>query len=261
MGAIASLMTLETWEIALLALLGLVAGILNVIAGGGSLITLPSMILMGIPEGLANGSNRLAILAQNVSAVSGFRKQGFSDFRLSLTLALASVPGAYVGARAGVAIRGELFNQILAGVMLVVILLMARRPLKPATAITNSEIPLSRARLFWGHIAMVGVGFYGGFIQAGVGFLLMAVLHKVLRLDLIRVNMHKVFIVGVFTAVAFVVFLSHEKVWWLLGISVAVGNSLGGWVGSHLTVSKGEVFVRRVLLVALFFMAMKLILG
>ena len=246
MGAIASLMTLETWEIALLALLGLVAGILNVIAGGGSLITLPSMILMGIPEGLANGSNRLAILAQNVSAVSGFRKQGFSDFRLSLTLALASVPGAYVGARAGVAIRGELFNQILAGVMLVVILLMARRPLKPATAITNSEIPLSRARLFWGHIAMVGVGFYGGFIQAGVGF---------------RVNMHKVFIVGVFTAVAFVVFLSHEKVWWLLGISVAVGNSLGGWVGSHLTVSKGEVFVRRVLLVALFLMAMKLILG
>ena len=254
-------MTLEPWEIALLAVLGLVSGILNVIAGGGSLITLPSMILMGVPESLANGSNRLAILAQNVSAVSGFRKQGFSDFKLSLTLALASVPGAYLGARAGVLIRGELFNQILAGVMLCVILLMARKPVKPAVTSTKSEEPLSRTRLVWGHVAMVGVGFYGGFIQAGVGFLMMAVLHKVLRLDLVRVNMHKVFIVGVFTAVAFVVFLSHGKVWWLLGIAVAVGNSLGGWVGSHLTVTKGETFIRRVLLIALFVMAMKLILG
>lgn len=254
-------MTLEPWEISLLALLGFVSGILNVIAGGGSLITLPSMIFMGIPESVANGSNRLAILAQNVSAVSAFRKQGFSDFKLSLTLALASVPGAYVGARMGVLIRGELFNQILAGVMLCVIVLMARKPKKPVIAKTNSEVALSRGRFVWGHIAMVGVGLYGGFIQAGVGFLLMAVLHKVLRLDLVRVNMHKVFIVGVFTAVAFVVFLSHGKVWWLLGISVAVGNSLGGWVGSHLTVSKGETFIRRVLLIALFVMAMKLILG
>ena len=254
-------MTLEPWEIALLAVLGLVSGILNVIAGGGSLITLPSMILMGVPESLANGSNRLAILAQNVSAVSGFRKQGFSDFKLSLTLAWASVPGAYLGARAGVLVRGELFNQILAGVMLCVILLMARKPRKPAATSTKSEEPISRARLVWGHVAMVGVGFYGGFIQAGVGFLMMVVLHKVLRLDLVRVNMHKVFIVGVFTAVAFAVFLAHGKVWWLLGIAVAVGNSLGGWVGSHLTVTKGETFIRRVLLIALFVMAMKLILG
>ena len=70
-------MTLEPWEISLLALLGFVSGILNVIAGGGSLITLPSMIFMGIPESVANGSNRLAILAQNVSAVSAFGNRVF----------------------------------------------------------------------------------------------------------------------------------------------------------------------------------------
>lgn len=253
-------MTPETWQLVVLGLLGVLAGILNVIAGGGSLITLPTMILMGIPEAVANGSNRLAIFAQNVSAVSGFRKQGFSDFKLSLTLALASVPGAYVGARAGVLIRGELFSQILAVVMLGVILLMARKPLKQRVPESDGQ-PLSRARLIWGHVAMVGVGFYGGFIQAGVGFLLMAVLHKILRLDLVRVNMHKVFIVGVFTGVALLVFLSHGKVWWILGLSLAVGNSLGGWIGSHLTVTKGETFIRRVLLIALFVMAMKLILG
>ncbi|MEM7387374.1 MAG: sulfite exporter TauE/SafE family protein, partial [Verrucomicrobiota bacterium] len=193
-------MPLEYWQLALLAALGIIAGVLNVIAGGGSLLTLPTMIFMGLPEAVANGTNRVAILAQNVSAVSGFRRKGFSDFKLSLTLALASVPGALLGAHAGALIRGPLFNLILSVVMIGVIILMARKK-KPAPAATEivSNQPLSRSRFLWGHLGMVGVGFYGGFIQAGVGFLLMAVLHNVMKLDLVRVNMHKVFVVGAFT--------------------------------------------------------------
>ncbi len=106
---------------------------------------------------------------------------------------------------------------------------------------------------------MVGVGFYGGFIQAGVGFLIMGALHNFMKLDLVRVNLHKVFIVGVGAFAALIVFIMHGKVWWMTGLCLAFGNSLGGWVGSQLTITKGETFIRRVLYIALLAMAVKLI--
>ncbi|MCB1098612.1 MAG: sulfite exporter TauE/SafE family protein [Verrucomicrobiae bacterium] len=260
-------MQLEIWQLIFLASMGILAGVLNVIAGGGSLLTLPVMIFLGIPESVANGTNRVAIFAQNVTAVSGFRKKGFSDFRLSFTLALAAVPGSVLGAQAGVLVRGETFNRILAVVMIAVIVLMAvqqrsKEEAKHAAPVkTAGSVSLNRSRWIWGHIAMVGVGFYGGFIQAGVGFLIMAVLSKLMKLDLVRVNMHKVFVVGMFTLAALIVFIIHGKIWWVTGLCLAVGNSLGGWIGSQLSVTKGEGFIRRVLYIALLVMAIKLLFG
>jgi uncharacterized membrane protein YfcA len=108
---------------------------------------------------------------------------------------------------------------------------------------------------------MVLVGFYGGFIQAGVGFLIMAGLNQIMRLNLVHVNMHKVFIVGSFTIAALAVSIYTGNVWWLPGLALALGNSVGGWIGSQLTISKGEVFVRRVLYAARFVMAVKLMMG
>ena len=260
------------WEYLLLTALGLVAGIINVIAGGGSLLTLPAMILMGIPETVANGTNRVAIFAQNITAVTAFRKKGFSDFKTSLTLGLCALPGGIAGAWCGAYIRGDLFNLILGLIMIGVVVLMVFKNRKAKAAPTSkvkaekparqkADEPASRSRFFLGHLAMVLVGFYGGFIQAGVGFLIMAVLNQVMQIDLIRVNMHKVFIVGFFTAAALVVFILTKNVWWIPGIALAVGNSVGGWIGSHLTISKGEVFVRRFLYVAVLVMAVKLLLG
>jgi len=251
-------MELPAWQLASLCVLGIVAGMLNVIAGGGSLLTLPAMVLMGIPGPVANGTNRVAILAQNATAVAGFRRKGFSDFRLSLSLALCALPGALAGAWVGTLVRGALFNRILALIMIGVLIQMAWK--KKADS-ASGEPPAQAPRKLLGHVCIVGVGFYGGFIQAGVGFLLMAVLHRVMRLDLVRVNMHKVFIVGLYTAAALGIFVWTGNVLWVPGIALALGNSLGGWIGSHLSVKKGEPFIRRVLYLALSVMALKLLLS
>jgi uncharacterized membrane protein YfcA len=251
----------ELWQYFFLAILGVLAGVINVIAGGGSLLTLSAMILMGLPESVANGTNRVAILAQNVVAVSAFRKRGFSDFRLSLSMALCAIPGALLGAWCGAYIRGEIFNRILAGVMIGVVILMVFKKRSPKKQPDQVDLLPSRNRLVWGHLFMVLVGFYGGFIQAGVGFLIMAGLNQIMRLNFVHVNMHKVFIVGGFTIAALAVFIYTGNVWWLPGLALALGNSVGGWIGSQLTISKGEVFVRRVLYVALIAMAVKLLLG
>lgn len=261
---------METWHYLLLALLGIIAGTLNVLAGGGSLLTLPAMVFLGLDGAVANGTNRVAILAQNVTAVGGFRSLGFSDMKLSFTLALAALPGGISGALLGTMVRGELFNRVLGAVLIGVLLYMTlqhfRKAKKPVSKADKSVEPEkvkstgpSRQQLILGHLAMIGVGFYGGFIQAGVGFLLMAALHNVLGLDLVRVNMHKVFIVGFFTLAALIIFAARGQVLWLPGLALAVGNSLGGWIGSQLSVLKGESWIRNALYIALFFMAIKLL--
>lgn len=254
---------MEIWQFALLVAVGIIAGIINVIAGGGSLLTLPTMILMGLPESVANGTNRIAIIAQNIVAVSTFRSRGFADFRQSITLAACTIPGAISGAWCGAMIRGEWFNRILAAIMIGIVILMAfkekNRKRQDSSTPTARDRISPRTRSVVGHLSMLVVGFYGGFIQAGVGFLIMAALNGVMQLDLVRVNMHKVFVVGFFTTAALAVFAVTGNVWWIPGIILAVGNSIGGWIGSHLTLSRGETFIRRFLFAALIVMAIKLL--
>ena len=166
------------WEAVLLAAVGTVAGFLNVMAGGGSLLTVPVMVFMGLPGPVANGTNRLAILVQNFMAITAFFQRGFSDFRLSLTLAACAIPGAIVGAMVGVNLDGEWFNRILAIVMVAVMIIMYFD--KKHASEPDPDYQPTREQLIKGHLLMVGVGFWGGFIQLGVGFIIMPVLHRVM---------------------------------------------------------------------------------
>ncbi|NNF16348.1 MAG: sulfite exporter TauE/SafE family protein [Gammaproteobacteria bacterium] len=251
---------MEYWQPLLLMATGIVAGFMNVMAGGGSMLTLPVMVFIGLPGPVANGTNRIAIVAQSLVAVVTFFRKGFADFRLSLTLALAAIPGAVAGALVGVQLRGVWFNRVLAIVMVGVMILSWRK--SPAVPDAGTPpAPPSPRRMIAAHLLMVLVGFYGGFIQIGVGFLFMAVMMHVLRLDLVRVNMHKVFIVGVFNIAALVVYASSVPVVWTLGLALALGNAAGGWLGAHTSVSHGEQLIRWVLNTVLIVFIIKLLLG
>lgn len=246
-------MQIELWQALTLTGVGVLAGFLNVMAGGGSLITMPVMIFMGLPGPVANGTNRIAILAQNLSAITAFFRRGFAEFRLSISLAACAIPGAIVGAMLGVNLEGEWFNRLLALVMVAVMLIMHfdrnRDPGDP-----NSEP--TRQQLVRGHLLMVAVGFWGGFIQVGVGFIIMPVLNRVMGLDLVRTNMHKVFIIAVYTAVALAVFASQVELLWVFGAALALGNAIGGYLGAHFAVSKGERLIKLILnLVLIVFIA------
>ncbi len=245
-------MEFELWQLFLLAGVGVLSGFLNVMAGGGSLLALPVLIFMGLPGNVANGTNRVAIVAQNVSAFTSFFRKGYSELRTMLTLALCAVPGAAMGAYLGTQVSGELFNRILGGLMIVLLILMSRKQRDVAVI----EKP---RRLVLGHFLMVAVGFYGGFIQAGVGFILMAVLYRVVGLDLVRVNAYKVFIIGIYTLVALAIFADKGQVLWLAGASLAVGTTIGGWIGAHFTVKRGERLIRVILNVVLVVMAIRLL--
>ena len=235
---------MELWQGALIFVLGILSGFLNVIAGGGSLLTVPVMVFMGIPGPVANGTNRIGILTQNIAAVITFFRKGFSDFRLSLTLSAMTIPGSIMGAYLGTRLEGVWFNRVLAIIMIGIMLVMA---FDRGDSVNKTGKQVSRKRMIIGHLLMIGVGFYGGFIQIGVGFLVMPVLNRVLGIDLVRVNMHKVFIAAVYTIVALIIFASQVQILWLLGACLGVGNAIGGWLGTHMTISKGERLIRIVL--------------
>ena len=246
---------MEIWQYIVLLLVGIVVGFVNVMAGGGSLLTIPIMLFMGVPGPVANGTNRIAIIAQMATAVVAFFKKGYSDFKLSLSLALAALPSAVVGAYAGTRLEGVWFNRVVAVIMLVVMLVMAVKK-EGDTAI---QTPPGKPRLLLAHILMFLVGFYGGFIQIGIGFLFMPVLNKTLGLDLVRVNMHKTFIISFYTTAALIVFAWQVEIFWILGLCLAVGTSIGAWLSAHVQVSRGERIIKVVLNIVLVLIIIRLL--
>lgn len=248
--------TFDLWQAGLLVAVGVVAGFLNVMAGGGSLLTVPVMVFMGLPGPVANGTNRIAILAQNLTAIVTFARRGFRDFRLSLSLAACALPGAVAGALLGVRLEGIWFNRALALIMIGVMLIMY---FDKGTKEHAENYQPTRRQLLQGHLLMVGVGFWGGFIQIGVGFIIMPVLNRVMGLDLVRTNMHKVFIIATYTSIALVVFSSQIELLWVIGIALAIGNSIGGYLGAHFAVSGGERMIRLVLNLVLIVFIIKLL--
>ena len=245
---------MELWQYAILIAAGATGGAINVMAAGGSMLTVPVMIFLGVPGPVANGTNRVAILAQNLTAVGTFFKGGFANFRLSLTLALCAIPGALAGAWTGVQLSGQSFNLVLAVVMLFMLVLMHTGGAREGQ---GSGEPRN---LLWGHLLMVAAGFWGGFIQIGVGFILMPILNRVMGLDLVTTNAHKCFIIACYTFGALAVFALGSEVLWVTGAVLALGNSLGGYLGATLSMQRGETLIRKILVLAVIAMIIKLVL-
>jgi len=233
---------------------GIVAGFINVNAGGGSSLTLPTLILMGLSGPMANGTNRIGIIVQTFSAVVSFRREKFSQFKISLKLALFALPGAIAGALISVRIGDEWFRRILGIIMIGIVISMIFSSKKD-----NKKKSISHKKQWLIYPAMFGIGFYGGFIQAGVGFLLMAALYHLLHENLIRVNMHKVFIVFIYMLPALAIFIITGNIHWGYGIILAGGMAVGGWFGAKLAVKGGEKVIRVVLIMAILIMAAKLL--
>ena len=242
----------------LLFLVGLIAGTLNVIAGGGSLLSLPVMIFLGLPPTVANGTNRVAILIQNIGASWSFHRHGLVSREWLLLAVPPALLGAVLGTVAAVHI-GELeFQKMLAVILVVAAAWQIWNPIKlPSDG--NAELPAGIKRLAFICVFFL-IGAYGGFIQAGIGFLLMAATSAA-GFNLIRGNALKVTVVLAFTPLALLLFAWNGKVDWAMGFALAAGNFLGGLAGVHLQVLKGHKWVRGVVTVVIIIFAIRLLFG
>ena len=245
----------EWYHYALLVVVGFAVGFINTVAGGGSLISLPVLIFLGLPPSVANGTNRVAVAIQNIMATAGFKSKGVSTYPFNIYLGISALFGAILGAYIAVDIKGETFNRILAIIMVVVVLIII---FKPKMKIEDLHEKTTGKHLWIGIIAFFFFGIYGGFINAGLGFIIILFLHYVNQMTLVRANATKVVVVLTYTLAALVVFVLNDKVIWLVGLVLAVGNGTGAWVASRVSVDKGDGFIKTFLVIMVIVMAVKL---
>jgi uncharacterized membrane protein YfcA len=244
----------EYYKLLILIPVGMIAGFVNTVAGGGSLLSLPVMIFLGLPPGIANGTNRVALFLQNISGIAGFRSKGVFVFPYSLWLGLTALLGAIIGAQISVSLDDDTFNRIIALVMVGVVIITIFDHKGNGVKIED----LSKKTQIIGGITFFFIGIYGGFIQAGVGFIIMAALTKINKLSLVRTNSIKVFVVLIYTIAALAVFIIEDQINWLYGLVLAVGNMTGAWIASRWSVEKGDKWIKRFLVVMVTILAIRL---
>jgi len=241
-------------EFVYLILIGFVAGILNTLAGGGSMLTLPILIFMGLPPNIANGTNRVAIFIQNIFGTAGYKSKGMHTYPFSIYFGISALLGAVIGAKFAVDIKGETFNKILAIVMLLVMGLVVYKPQKKI----NIEERLKGKYLWYGIIAFFFIGIYGGFIQAGTGFFILLALTHINHYSLLKSNITKTAVILIYTASALITFAYYGKVNWEYGLSLALGGATGAWFSSRWAVNKGDKAIRVLLIIVVAVMSIKL---
>ena len=239
-------------ELVILAAAGVVSGTLNVVAGGGSFLILPLLLFFGLPSAMANGTNRVGVIAQNLGGLTGFHRHGAIDWRWSLTASVPAIAGAALGVWAALAIPDFAFRRVLSVAMVVITMWSLFNRRQDATP---------RPRMRPAHPLVMGgffiVGLYGGFIQAGVGFLVLAITTAA-GMDLVRGNAVKLLSVLLLTVLSLAVFASAGEVDWPRGIALGAGNLIGSQIGVRLAVSRGHSWLQRVVTITVIVFAIAL---
>ncbi|AFU97433.1 sulfite exporter TauE/SafE family protein [Simiduia agarivorans] len=216
------------WFYLLLLITGFIAGIINTLAGGGSNLTVPALMVLGMPADVANATNRVGVFFQSLSASAGFAKRGKLPRQSIIPVLLPTLCGGLVGAGIAAIAPVSILKPLLLGTMITMAVVMlvspglvAPEPHEQPRRVTESPLAL---------FGLFAAGVYGGFVQAGVGFVLLAAIAGGLRYDLVRANALKVLCALGFTGVALVVFIADGLVQWLPGLALAASASLGAAV-------------------------------
>ncbi len=240
-------------EILLIIGIGLAAGFFNVVAAGGSLLSIPLLIFLGLPPTVANGTNRVAIMAQNILATGRYHKKKLIPYSFAIWPAISATLGSLVGAWLANAIAEHNFQRILAVVMAVVALTLLVSPSQ-----RNFEIRITGRHKWLTIIGFFFVGIYGGFLHAGIGVFMLLILTSVSRFNLVTANAIKIFVALIYITASFVVFIANGSINWKYGLILAIGNTTGGWLGTLVVVNKGEKWIKYILIAVVIGMSIKL---
>jgi len=249
---------MDFWQIILVLIVGFIAGIINVMAGGGSLLTMPLLIFLGLDSTMANGTNRIAILFQNATAIGGFKSKGLGAGNFGIYLGIAALAGAVIGSNIALQIPDGIFNKILALVMVLVVIMTLVNPslkLKDGEALV---LRLGTKHKILALFALFLTGIYGGFIQAGTGLFIMAALSFINRYNLLQANVAKATIMFIYTLSAIAIFAFAGQVNLFYGLALALSMSMGAWWASRWSSGMGQKYIKWFMLVAVTVMAISL---
>jgi len=235
-------------EIVILIVAGLMVGFINTLAGGGSIISMSVLMMLGLPAPLANGTNRIAIAIQTLTATSSFKQQKVLPLRKAIYLSIPAVIGSLIGSWIAVDINEEVFEKAIGVVMLIMLVFILYKPQK----YIYGRAEVMEKPLNWKiYIIFFFIGIYGGFIHMGIGYFLLMSIVLGAGFDLVKANAIKVFVVLVYTPFTLIVFLWNGLIDWKYGLIMAIGSVVGALIASRLAVNKGVVFVKWVIVIVI----------
>lgn len=237
-------------------LTGIGVGFINTLAGSGSLITLPLLIFLGMDAGVANGTNRIAILLQTLVGLLTFKKEKILDTKISFRLAIPVIAGAVPGAYLASQISGVYFEKVLGIIFIIMTAVIIFTPSnwnKSFREMGTSQVKPIQYSIFF------LIGIYGGFIQAGVGIFMLFALVAGIGMDLIRANAVKLFLTFIFTPLALVIFWHQNQIDWIIGLILASGNMLGAFIAAKTAIRTGAKFIKWLVVAMILFSAIQFI--
>lgn len=245
-----------TWVHAIILICsGLIVGFINTLAGGGTIISLSVLMLMGLPPVVANGTNRVAIIAQNITAVINFHRKKLIDWRKAFKISIPVVAGAIIGAIIGNHVSNTFFNYVFGGIAVffaISLIFQPNRWIKEREELLQAEIrPFMYVLFFF-------IGIYGGFIHVGIGYLFLAALVLGIGNELVKANAMKNLLVLIYVPISLVVFALAGNVNWTFGLIHAIGNVIGAQIASHFVIVKGARFIRYIMIFLIFIVILQL---
>lgn len=246
-------------QLTLFIIAGLGTGFVNVLAGGGSLVSIPIfMIMCGLPATVANGTNRVGVFMQSAISTLTFARSEKIDYKVGSWIIIPTLIGALAGALIAVEIGEKLMNQVILAVMFLMLLVIIFNP--SSMLRENTQAPENRLQKIITAIVFVGVGFYGGFIQAGVGILFLVGQISLSRITLLQANAIKVLAVTLFSLPALLIFAYSDQVHWGYGIAMGIAQSVGAVLGARfaLRYPKANVWIRYLLIIVIVLCILKL---
>lgn len=236
-----------TWvSIIVLICSGIVVGFINTLAGGGTVISISVFMFFGMPPLMANGTNRIAIILQNATAVTYFQHKKLIDWHKIIHLAIPIVLGSLAGALTAGKLSDQLFQYIFAAVVFlfgIALLFNPDRFIHERTDLVTQKTPV------WHYLIYFLLGIYGGFVHVGIGYILLAVLVLINGYDLLKANVLKNVLVLLYVPFSLLIFAIQGNVCWVAGLIHGFGNCIGAILAAHLAIKKGASVIRYIVLV------------
>ena len=227
---------------------GGLAGIINTLAGNGSAITLTILTeVLQLPGNLANGTNRVGIMSQSLVSTYVFYKNGKLKIWKSWPYIVLTVVGAIAGVIVATVVSNEQFKSVFSFMMVAMFFVIL---IKPKRWLQKTD-PNQTVNYWLAVPLFLGVGFYGGFIQMGMGIIFLAAMVMGARYSITDSNAVKIFVVALYTV--FVIGIFHWKgmIDWKAGGVLAIGQTAGGWLAANFAskYEKADIWAYRLLVV------------
>ncbi len=246
---------MTTIEIIALITSGLFVGFINTLAGGGTIISLTVLMLLGLPPSVANGTNRVAIILQNLTSVANFRKKKYLDTKKGLQLGIPTVIGSIVGVFIVIKLDEQIIQYCFGAIMVVMLFFLIY---KPDQWLKGKEELLNKPITWKIYVLMFFIGIYGGVIHVGIGYFILFALIFGMGFDLVKGNAMKNLLVLMYVPFTLIIFVLNDQVRWDYGLTHAIGNIIGAYVASKWAMEWGAKFVRYLMMVIIAFSVLQM---